>query len=125
MPKYCHPDVLDASLEYLAENADTLALCTELPADYAAAVAAAIATVAIDAGDFAGPAAGDVSGRKITVGAQSGLTIDVEGDPSHVCLLDTTGERLLYATEEGTVQTLLLGNTVDVPAWDIEIRDPT
>ena len=124
MPKYCHPDAPDAALDVIA-SADLLALCPSLPASYAAAVAAAIATVALDAADFTGPAAGDVSGRKITVAAQPGLTIDVEGDPSHVCLLDTTGERLLYATEEGTVQTLLLGNTVDVPAWDIEIRDPS
>lgn len=123
MPKYCHPDILDAALAVIA-SADSMVLTPSLPASYAAAVAAAIATVAIDASDFTGPAAGDVSGRKITVAAQPGLTIDVEGDPSHVCLLDTIGERLLYATEEGTVQTLLVGNLVDVPAWAIEIRDP-
>jgi len=125
MPKYCHPDVLDASLHYLAAHADTLALCTELPADYAAAVAAAIATAAIDSGDFTGPANGETSGRKIAVDAQTDVPVAADGDPTHVCLLDSVGERLLYATEEDTVQTLYAGNTVDVPAWSIEIRDPT
>jgi hypothetical protein len=66
MGKYSHPDVLDASLDYLAAHADTLALCTELPTDYAAAVAAAIATAAIDSGDFTGPA-GRTDDRSITI----------------------------------------------------------
>lgn len=125
MAKYCHNDVFDAALNEIKTSATKLVLTPSLPADYAAAVAAKLAEVTIDSSDFTGPADGDTSGRKLTVGAQGAVPVTVEGDPTHVCLLDTVGERLLYATEESGVQTLLVGNSADVPAWDIEIRDPT
>ena len=65
---------------------------------------------------------GDTNGRKVTVAAKSGLTIDNTGNAQHIALTD--GSNLLYVTT-CTAQQLTAGGTVDVPAWDIEIADPS
>jgi hypothetical protein len=48
--------------------------------------------------------------------------VDTSGTATHVALCDAT--RLLYVTT-CTSQALTSGNTVNIPAWDIEIADPT
>ena len=64
---------------------------------------------------------GDTSGRKVTVAAKSGVNVDSSGTATHVALVDAT--RLLYVTT-CTSQALTSGNTVNFPAWKIEIADP-
>lgn len=65
---------------------------------------------------------GDTSGRKVTVAAKPGETIDNTGTALFIALTD--GSNLLYVTE-CTSQALTAAGTVDFPAWDIEIADPT
>ena len=77
---------------------------------------------AIDSTDFTGPANGDTNGRKTTINQQAAIAVDSSGDATHIALC--TGAALLYVTT-CTTQTLTSGNTVTVPAWDIEIADPT
>jgi hypothetical protein len=65
---------------------------------------------------------GDTSGRKITTAAKSGVSVTASGTATHVSLDD--GTTLLYVTT-CTSQSLTSGNTVNIPAWKVEIADPT
>ena len=79
-----------------------------------------LATVVIDGTDFT-KANGDVSGRKLTVAQQASMSISASGTATHVVIDDGTD---FYVTT-CTSQALTSGGTVTVPAWDIEIADPT
>lgn len=124
MAKSVNNDVLDAALNLIKNNGTRLAVCSAQPTTYAEAMTTyALATVTIDSADFTGPADGDTNGRKLTVNAQTGISVTASGDATHVAVCDLTGTRLLYVTT-CTLQALTSGNTVDTPAWDIEIADP-
>lgn len=124
MAKSVHNDVLDAALNYLATNATRMTACSAQPTTYAEGNATyALADVTIDSGDFS-VADGDSSGRKVTVAAQNGVTVDANGTATHVALLDVSNTKLLYVTT-CTSQVLTSGNTVNFPAYDIEIADPS
>lgn len=119
-------EVFDAALQYLEDNATKLIVCSAEPTNYTEANATyALADVVIDATDFTGPAAGDVSGgRKTTVGAQNGVLIDASGTATHIALVKTATSALLHVAT-CTSQALVANgsNTVNVPAYDIEL-DP-
>jgi hypothetical protein len=118
------PDaVLDKMADYILGAADKLYVCSGEPANYAGIAAVALADVAIDSSDFT-KGNGDVSGRKVTVGAQSAVPIDSSGTATHVVLAkDAATSELLYVTT-CTSQALTAAGTVTVPAWDIEVADP-
>lgn len=123
MAKWTHDDVLDASLNYIKNNCDIMVACSTQPTTYAEATSTyALADVAMSGTDFT-LANGDVSGRKVTVGAKSAVTVDADGTFTHVALVDSINTKLLHVTT-GTSQPLTSGNTVNFPAWDIEISDP-
>ena len=65
---------------------------------------------------------GDTSGRKITSASVSASVIN-SGDATHVAYVSDSGSLLIYYTS-CTTQTLTASNTVNFPAWDIEIADP-
>lgn len=122
MAKYVHDDVLDGALDIIRNNANLLIVCSQQPTTRTEAVTTyALADIAVDSSDFT-KANGDVSGRKVTVAAQNGVTVDASGNATHIALVD--GTRLLYVTT-CTGQTLTAGNTVNIPAWDAEFADPT
>ena len=125
MAKSVHDDVLDGALNILKNNVTRQVACSAEPTTYAEGNATyALADVTLASGDFT-VANGDTSGRKVTVAAKSGVTIDTSGTATHVCLLDVANSKLLYVT---TCTSLALtaggGNTVNFPAWKIEIADP-
>lgn len=120
MAKWQNDLMLDAALDYIINNAATLLICSSQPADRAAALAAALADVAIDSADFS-KANGDTSGRKATVAAQNGVAVDTSGNGNHLAIISASA--LLYVTT-CTEQALTAGNTVNIPAWDIELADP-
>jgi hypothetical protein len=123
MAKWTNDTVLEQGLNYIANNATEEYLCTEQPADRAAAIAASlIPAVEIDSGDFGAATDGDVSGRKRQVAAQPGQTANASGDATHIALCSST--TLLHVTT-CTTQTVTSGNTVNLPAFDIEFGDPT
>lgn len=126
MAKAAHDDVMDGALNVIKNNVTRQVACSTQPATYTEANATyALADVTMAAGDFT-LANGDTSGRKVTVGAKSGVLIDTSGTATHVALLDVTNSKLLYVTT-CTSQALTANgsNTVNFPAWDIEIGDPT
>ena len=122
MAKAAPDAMIDASLDYAA-GSTKLVVCSAQPTTYAEANATyALADVVIDSGDFT--KADDTSGRKVTIGAQSAVPIDTTGTATHVALIETSGSTLRYVTT-CTSQALVSGGTVDVPAWKINIADPT
>jgi hypothetical protein len=121
MSKWANDLVMDAALDYIA-GATVMHACTTLDATptLAEVAAASLADVAMAGGDFT-KANGDVSGRKVTVAAKSAVPVDASGDAVDIALVD--GSVVRYTTT-CTLQTLTSGNTVNFPAWDVEIADP-
>ncbi|API58092.1 hypothetical protein BSL82_01260 [Tardibacter chloracetimidivorans] len=120
MAKAVDNTVLDAALDKIA-TATRASLCSGQPANFAGIAAVALADVTIDSGDFT-KADGDTSGRKVTVAAQSGVTVDATGTGTHIALDD--GTTLLYVTTCSSTA-VTSGGTVDLGAWDVEIADPS
>lgn len=125
MAKSVHNDVLDAALDEIA-TCDRLDVCSTQPTNLTEATSTySLADVTLTAGDGNGDytiADGDASGRKLTVAEQADITVDADGTAQHIALSD--GASLLYVTT-CTSQALTTGNTVTVPAFDIEIADPS
>ena len=124
MAKSVHDDVLDGALNIIKNNCTRMTACNAQPTTFTEANATfALADVTMASGDFT-VANGDTSGRKVTVAAKSAVQVDTTGTYNHVALIDVTNSKLLYVTT-GTSQALTSGNTINFPAWDIEIADPS
>lgn len=126
MAKTVHDDVLDGALNIIKNNCTRMVACSAQPTTYTESNATyALADVTMASGDFTA-ANGDTSGRKLTVAAKSGVLIDASGTATHNALLDVTNSKLLYVTTT-TSQALTANgsNTVNFPAWEIEIADPS
>lgn len=124
MSKELHNDVLDAALDKIA-TCTHLTFCSSQPANYAGIAAVTLAAATLTAGDGNGDyvvAEGDVSGRKVTVGAQTGMTPSANGTVTYAVLDD--GTTLLAATTV-TSQAVTTSQTWNSPAFDIEITDPS
>lgn len=122
MAKTCHNDILDGSHDITA-LADIMTACSAEPTTRTEAITTfKLADVAMTPGTDYTKADGDVSGRKVTVAAKSGVTVDTTGTATHVALCDAT--RLLRVTT-CTSQALTAANTVNFPAHKYEIADPT
>lgn len=122
MPKSVHNDVLDGAFDVL-DQADLMTVCSAEPTTRTEAVTTfKLADIAMTPNTDYTKADGDVSGRKVTVAAKSGVTVDSSGTATHVALVDAT--RLLYVTT-CTSQALTAANTVNFPAWAVEILDPS
>jgi hypothetical protein len=122
MAKQAPDATIDASLDYIA-GSNVQVACSGEPANYAGLAAVALADVAMAGGDFT-KANGDVSGRKVTMAAKNTVSVDSSGTATHIALADTVSSTLRYVTT-CTSQALTAGNTVNFPAWKIEIADPT
>lgn len=122
MAKWCNDLVMDAALSYIRTNSTLMVACPSQPATFAAAQSSKLCEVAMVSGDFT-IADGSVSGRKVTVGAKSGIAILAGGDATHVALLDVPNSALIYVTTD-TLVTLPVSGTVNISAWAIEIGDP-
>ena len=123
------PDAsMDAALA-LEDDADTLRVCSDLPANptHAQCVTATLASVSMTPGTGNGDyviADGDTSGRKLRVLAQSGVSVSASGTATQVALTLTAGTLVKLVTT-CTSQVLTSGNTVNVPEWKHEIADVT
>jgi hypothetical protein len=113
---------MDTALNYEKNNVTQMAVCSQQPADYNAAVSTyklALKT-GLTSGSFTGPADGDVSGRKITMNAQTGVSVDSSGTANHIAWC--SGSVLLFVTT-CTNQALTAENTVTISAHKHEIAD--
>jgi hypothetical protein len=125
MPKFAPDAMMDAALDYV-DLADVMHVCSTLDSSptYAEITAASLADVAVTPNTDFTKADGDTSGRKLTVAAKSGVTVDNSGTANHIALVTVSGSVVRYVTT-CTSQVLTAGNSVNVPSWDIEIADPT
>ena len=121
MTKLVDDSVLDAALDRFA-TATVMHACSAAPANQAGIAAVSLADTPMSGADFTN-SNGDVSGRKVTVAAKSGVTVDNNGTADHVALSD--GTTLLGVTEIPSPQVLTAGNTLNYQSWAKEIRDPT
>ena len=122
MGKSVNDSVMDAGLANVSANANQIHVCATEPTTRTEAVTTnQLASGTIASGDFT-LANGDSSGRKHTVGAQTGLTIDNTGTADHIAI--TSASALLVVTT-ATSQGLTQGGTVDIAEFDHEIGDPT
>ena len=123
MGKLVHDSVLDGAFDIL-DQANLMLVCTAEPTTRANALSLALADVAMTVNTDYTKANGDTNGRKVTVAAKSSVLIDTSGTGNHIALCD--GTNVLYVTT-CTSQALTANgsNTVNFPAWDIEIADPT
>jgi len=122
MGKLAPDAMIDASLDYVA-GSDLMIVCSGSPATYTDAFTTnKLASQAMASGSFT--KADDTSGRKITMAAANGVPITASGDALAVALVNTSGSTLRYVTT-CTLQALVSGGTVDIPAWKINIADPT
>ena len=111
---------LDLQLDALGNVATRAVLCTTEPANYAAVAGVTLCSYTIDSTDFT-KAAGDVSGRKITLSQQTGNTASASGTGAHLAL--TNGTNTLYGVWTVTSQSVTSGNPVTINAVDLmEIR---
>ncbi len=122
MGKFASNDVLDGSLN-IVRTATRMVAVNGQPASYAVADAGRLAEAALATGDFA-LAAGDVSGRKVTIAAKVGLSVIAAGTADHVALLDGATSKLLYVTT-CPAQALVTGGTVSIAGWSVEVGAPS
>lgn len=121
MAKSLSTAVLDGLLDKIATGT-IMTVCSAQPATRAEAVTTyALADVTLAGGDFT-KAAGDTSGRKVTVAQKAAVPIDTSGTATHVAISDGTN---LLAVTTCTSQALVAGNTVTIPAWKTEVANPT
>lgn len=122
MAKVAPNAMIDAALDYVA-GCNLMIACSAEPSSYSDATTGVdLADVAMAGGDFI--KADDISGRKLTMGAKSGVTIDHSGTASHIALCNSSDSSLRYVTT-CTNQVLTAAGTVDFPSWKINIADPT
>lgn len=121
MAKSLSTAVLDGLLDKIATGV-IMTVCSAQPTNRTEATATyELADVTLSSGDFT-KAAGDTSGRKVTVAQKSAVPIDVSGTATHVAICDASN---LLAVTTCTSQALVAGNTVTIPAWKTEVANPT
>lgn len=121
MAKTVHNDVLDGAFNILNDG-DIMTACSSEPTTRTEAVTTfKLADVAMTPGTDYTISDGDTNGRKVRMAAKSGVAVDTTGTATHIAICDAT--RLLYVTS-CTSQALTSGNTVNFPAWDVEVADP-
>jgi len=130
MAKRCSSAFLDAALQFLEDNIDRISVCETEPTTYAEATsnkgAGGYKLGISSTPTFTGPAGGDGGGysRKTTIDQEASIPVDVSGDAQHVALCKSGDSSLHYVTT-CTLQALTAGNTVTIPAWDIELGTVT
>jgi hypothetical protein len=122
MAKTVDDSVLDAAIAVI-KGATQLALCSAQPTTYAEATATfmLVLKTGLTSGSFTGPVNGDVSGRKVTKTAESGVSVTNNGTVTYAALC--SGSVLLYVTTV-TSQVVTAGNSANTPAFKIEFTDP-
>lgn len=127
MAKFAPDAVMDGALAVIA-LADEMYVCSAQPSNYAdIANSDLVGPIAMTPGNGNGDftfADGDTSGRKVTVAAQSGSAI-ASGNATHIVLATGGATDLLRYITTCTSQAVTSGNTVNIPAWDVEFGDPT
>ena len=120
MAKWQNDSMLDAALNYIKNGATLETVCTQQPTTRTEAAATySLGSVVVSSANFT-LANGDTSGRKCTVAVQNSVPVTATGTANYVALMDSSN--LMYVTTT-TAKSLTSGDTMNIPAWDIEIAD--
>lgn len=124
MPKDAPTEGMDAALTYYTD-ADVQFVCSAAPANFAGIAAVALASVAMDPGDYA-LSANAPDGRKFTVAPKPSALVTTGGTPTHVVLANTGDSTLRYTTTctVDPAVPLVGGSLVNFPSWTGAIREP-
>lgn len=126
--------VMDSGLGFLKANVEKITVCNSSAiTTYAMAKQAGTEykagssdfAVALASTDFVianSTRAG--GGRKLTTPAMTNLTVTAAGNAYHICMLSDTSSALLQVTQ-CTLKALTTDDTVTIPAYRVEIADPT
>ena len=130
MTKFCSSIILDAAATVIRDRGAKIAVCTSAvinTVDNVETYTLAVTTLTTGAGSTSYTLAdGDVSGRKITISAQSSIAVATTGVAAQICIYTTIGTTaLLYKTDATTQALASTANKVTIPAWKIEFRDAT
>ena len=123
MAKQAPDATIDAMFDYI-DQCNIMHVCSAEPANYAGIAAVSLADVALTPDTDFTKANGDTSGRKVTIAAKNAVVVDNTGTATHIAIARTTDSSLRYVTT-CTSQALTAANTVNIPAWKIEVADPT
>lgn len=119
-----HNDVYDAALAEIA-TCVTVHACTAEPANHAGIAAVSVGSYTLTAGAGNGDwtiADGDTSGRKLTLGAQSGNNGTGTGAANFLAFTDGT---TMLCVIDGDGDTINSGSPWTIAATDVvEMRDP-
>lgn len=121
MPYRMGSAVHDAALQYIADNCDRQVVTSDDPVDYAGVASVTLASTAMVGGDFT-LAAGDISGRKLTIGAKSNITPTTNGTGNHIVLVDDGNSAILLQVPIPNTP-LNTSTPVDFASWIHESRD--
>ena len=126
MAKWANADIQDGGLTALKTTALRMILIKAYTAgdSYATVVGNAVCTIVMASGDFTLSGAAGAT-RVNTVAAKSGTAAANSGavPDLHVALTDNVS-KVLLVTDELTDQTVVIGNTVNFPAWTYSIPQP-
>ncbi|MGE4486379.1 MAG: hypothetical protein AB7C95_00965 [Synergistaceae bacterium] len=114
--------VLDASLDYIANNCSRQVVLSAGVDTFAEVAAVTLAATAMTSGDFT-KSAGLLSGRKVTVATKTGISITATGNATHLALVDDTNSAVLLLVPIPPVP-LTSGNTHNIGSWIHEMAAP-
>jgi hypothetical protein len=116
--------VIDGGPDFLEANCTRVDICTTEPTTYAEATSTyTVANYTLDGTDWT-IADGDTSGRKITLGAQSGNNGTATGAGNFLAFTD--GISVLYAVIDADGDTVNSGSAANITATKVwESADPT
>lgn len=123
MAKQAPDATIDSMFDYI-DQCNIMHVCSAEPANYAGIAAVSLASVALTPDTDFTKANGTTSGRKVTVAAKNAVSVSSSGTATHIAIARSTDSTLRYVTT-CTSQGLTSGNTVNIPAWEIEVADPT
>lgn len=123
MAKQAPDATIDSMFDYV-DQCNIMHVCSAEPANYAGIAAVSLASVALTPDTDFTKANGDTSGRKVTVAAKSAVSVSSSGTATHIAIARSTDSTLRYVTT-CTSQALTSGNTANIPAWKIEVQDPS
>lgn len=124
MAKFAASAFIDGAFNTIKASADTITytLCSTQPTTRAEATTTyMLASTTLNKASEITLANGDVSGRKMTISAKTGVAVTNSGTAQHVAICDATN--LLFVTTVSS-QAVSAGGTVDIGSWKDEIQAP-
>ena len=128
MEKFCSSLVLNAACTYIRDNTVKVAVCSTLStASVAAVQAAMLAETALTTGASTSWTLEDssVTGRKLTMTAQSSIAIATTGVAKNIALYSSVSGQVYYVTNCTTQALVSTNNKVTIPAFSMHFYDAT